>query len=202
MVESNFVLELALEQEEAGHAEAIIALADRRAIELVVPAWSLGEPHETLGRRAKDTKTTARTLREEASRLIRSRSSADLAETAGFLSNALDGRADGEARSLKKTLSRLLAAATVLPLSKSVVEAALQFQSAFGLSPQDAIVFASVDEYLRGLAKGPKVFINKDYADFFKSEIRIHFQQLECRLLSRIASARQFLENEVRRRDH
>jgi predicted nucleic acid-binding protein len=201
VIESNFVLELALQQEEAGHAEAIVALADRQAIELVVPAWSLGEPHETLGRRIKDRKSTAGTLQEEAIQLERSRLSSGLAETAAFLSNALGQRGHDEALSLERTLTRLLTAATVLPLSKSVVEAAVRFRGEFKLSPQDALVFASVDEHLRRLAKGPKVFINMD-TDFFKSEIRAHFQQLECKLLSRIATARQFLENEVRRRDH
>lgn len=201
MVESNFVLELAFQQEEAGHAEAIIALADRQAIELVVPAWSLGEPYETLIRRTKDRKATVQTLQQEAGRLMRSRLFSDLAETAKFLGEALKNRSPDEALSLERTLGRLLTAATVLPLSKSVVEAALLFRSEFDLSPQDALVFASVDEHLRRLAKGPKVFINKD-ADFFTSEIRAHFQELECKLLSRIATARQFLENEVRRRDH
>jgi hypothetical protein len=96
LVESNFVLELALEQEEAGHADAIVRLASERSIELVVPAWSLGEPYETLGRRTKDREATVRTLQREALQLVRSRSSAHLAKTAESLCTQLTKRSPSE----------------------------------------------------------------------------------------------------------
>ena len=52
-VESNFVLELALLQEEHDSCDAIIMLAETRDIELVVPAFSLAEPYEALVRRSR-----------------------------------------------------------------------------------------------------------------------------------------------------
>lgn len=43
-VESNFVLELALGQEQSASAEAILALAEAKKIELVVLGFALSEP--------------------------------------------------------------------------------------------------------------------------------------------------------------
>ena len=55
-VESNFILELALEQEQSSSCDAILSLGERQDIRLVLPAFSLSEPYETLVRRAKDRK--------------------------------------------------------------------------------------------------------------------------------------------------
>lgn len=58
-VESNFVLEIALEQREASSAEAILGLAENGEIELAIPAVALAEPFSKLGYRNVDRKTVA-----------------------------------------------------------------------------------------------------------------------------------------------
>ena len=50
-VESNFVLELALLQEQSASCEEILGLCEAGRVQLVVPAYSLAEPYETLVRR-------------------------------------------------------------------------------------------------------------------------------------------------------
>lgn len=50
-VETNFVLELALEQAQHESCEQLLRLSEGGRIELVIPAYSLVEPHETLRRR-------------------------------------------------------------------------------------------------------------------------------------------------------
>ena len=52
-VESNFVLELALLQEQSASGEAILRLGEEHRVHLVVPAYALVEPYETLARRHK-----------------------------------------------------------------------------------------------------------------------------------------------------
>jgi hypothetical protein len=47
-VESNFVLEQALEQEQCESCERLIGMASARSLQLVIPAFSLAEPHGTL----------------------------------------------------------------------------------------------------------------------------------------------------------
>lgn len=55
-VESNFVLELALAQEQSESCGEILSLSEARRIRLVVPAYSLAEPYETLARHQKNRK--------------------------------------------------------------------------------------------------------------------------------------------------
>ena len=53
-VESNFVLELVLEQEQHLACREIVRLAEAGIIELVVPAFGLLEPYMTLHRRHRE----------------------------------------------------------------------------------------------------------------------------------------------------
>lgn len=50
-VESNFLLEIALEQEQAEAALLILELADARLITLSIPSFALSEPFSTLAYR-------------------------------------------------------------------------------------------------------------------------------------------------------
>ena len=50
-VESNFVLEMALLQEEHQSCASIISLAESNSIDLAIPAFSLTEPYEVWRRR-------------------------------------------------------------------------------------------------------------------------------------------------------
>jgi predicted kinase len=53
-VESNFVLEIALEQEQSSSAEAILKLAESDTIELAFPSFALSEPFSTIMHRNKE----------------------------------------------------------------------------------------------------------------------------------------------------
>ncbi len=52
-VESNFVLEQALQQEQSDSCDAIVNLAVSGDISLVIPAFSLAEPHQALALKEK-----------------------------------------------------------------------------------------------------------------------------------------------------
>jgi hypothetical protein len=53
-VESNFVLEMALEQEQLVAAEAILSLAENNKIKLVFPSFVLSEPFEGVMRESRE----------------------------------------------------------------------------------------------------------------------------------------------------
>lgn len=52
-VETNFLLELALEQEQTAACEALLGLAEAGAITLSIPAFSVFEARSTIDQRAK-----------------------------------------------------------------------------------------------------------------------------------------------------
>jgi predicted nucleic acid-binding protein len=72
LAESNFVLEIALRQEQFEHAQRILRLAEERQLRLVVPACSLIEPYQTLIRRRSERKEFSRRLQAEIKLLQRS----------------------------------------------------------------------------------------------------------------------------------
>lgn len=72
-VESNFVLELALLQEQQDSCEKIIALCEADKAHLVIPAYSLIEPYETIIRYAKNRIKISNDLAMEVKQLSRSR---------------------------------------------------------------------------------------------------------------------------------
>src|SRR5262245_30641645 len=77
-VESNFLLELAFEQECGVDCEAIPQLAESGRITLVLPAFSVGECLEKLGRRKTQRLTIQKSLKEDLRELGRSKSRAAL----------------------------------------------------------------------------------------------------------------------------
>lgn len=63
-VETNFVLELALLQEQQQSCQKLLDLAEARRINLILPAFSLTEPYETLIRREKNRRNLSLITRE------------------------------------------------------------------------------------------------------------------------------------------
>jgi hypothetical protein len=79
-VESNFVLEIALRQDEVAECERLIALAQAGSIRLAIPACSLFEPFETMVRRRKQREAIFQKLRDELRELARTEAYAHLVE--------------------------------------------------------------------------------------------------------------------------
>jgi predicted nucleic acid-binding protein len=197
LIEANFVLELAFQQEEADEADRVVTFAETGRIQLVVPACALFEPYETLARRRKGRDATLARLRNELAQVARSKTFRNLAETSRAVTDALAESGEVEAKGLETTIRRLTSCATISPLTKSVIETALEYQAQFELEPQDAIVMASVDEHLKQCGGGHKVFVNKNHRDFLTPEIVERMGTHDCRLLPRISGARQYIEQQI-----
>lgn len=71
-VESNFVLEVALGQEESPSAESILVLAEGSKIELVFPGFALSEPFATVTQRDRDRRRLRSSFTEMLRQLQRS----------------------------------------------------------------------------------------------------------------------------------
>ena len=71
-VESNFVLKLALAQEQAASCEGILAYRVSGGAELVVPAYAMAEPFEALTRRGRERERLKGDLDRKLTQLARS----------------------------------------------------------------------------------------------------------------------------------
>ncbi len=70
-VETNFVLELVFQQQQSASCELILQLCEAGRAQLVVPAYSLAEPHEKLIRQANNRRELQKALQIELKQLVR-----------------------------------------------------------------------------------------------------------------------------------
>jgi predicted nucleic acid-binding protein len=198
LAESNFVLELALQQEQFEHAERILQLAENKHLRLVVPACSLMEPYQTLIRRRHERKEFRRRLQDEIKLLERSALHNRMNATSEHIAQILDAGTEIEMESLEKTIDRLMRICTVPELSLEIVRLGQAMQLGYGLEPQDAIVFASIDTVLNGLGTSTKVFVNKNSKDFATPLIEGRLEKHGCRLITSFSNACEYIQNELR----
>lgn len=197
--ETNFVFELALLREEAEHAERILRLSEEGRLQLILPAFSLAEPYESLVRRAKQRTRIHDELAAEIRELARSRPYAGLIATSRIVADILTESTQEEPNRLAAVLRRLIQHSNVIPLTGEVAVAGLAFQQSLGLSPQDALVFASVDAHLAGAPGVAKVFVNQNRRDFLNPRIIGRLAAADCRLMTSFAAARGYVESALPR---
>lgn len=198
--ESNFVLQLALEQEEGAAARSILDLAANGEIRLVIPACALFEPYETLIRRRRKRGRLVAEFRREVNELARSNAFSELADSCRSVTDTIDGSAVTEANALDDAIDRIARVAIVLPLTSPIVTAATAYRRLdYDLTPPDAIIFASIDDYLRSQDHRAKVFTTKDAAGFMKREIRDHLGNYNCRLIPKFVDTLGYVQSHLAR---
>lgn len=182
-VESNFVLEFALSQEQHESCERLIRLAEAEKINLVVPAYSLVEPHETLVRRARRRVEVSLALDAEVKQLSRSQSYHDEIDAMQQVSGLLARSSAEEKERFSVAVNRLLSVAQIIPLDTQIMVSASEQQLDHDLSPQDAIVYASVLTHLSTSPATAKCFLNRNSKDFDDPEIEETLSSYGCKML-------------------
>lgn len=193
-VESNFVLELAFQQEDNDSCDAIIKIAEANAIDLVIPAYCLAEPYERLVRRSRQRAELYRNLTSELRELSRSRPYSEFAEQFKDITDALLQVGSAEEGQFARTLQRLGEIAQVIPLEMDIMKSGMRLQDQLSLSPQDAIVHASILTHLESTSPGPKVFLNKNAKDFLTPDIQDQLGGYECRLITKFSDGLSYLQ--------
>lgn len=196
-VESNFVLELALVQEQSASCEEILGFCEASRLRLVVPAYSLAEPYATLTRRHEERKILKKELDDEFRQISRTASLSE--QLAGFkdLTAVLISVAQQEMQGLERVRSRLIEAAEVVPLDTSVLAAATQYQRIHGLSPQDALVYSSVLSHLKRVRAPESCFLNRD-KHFRDQNIIDELAGYNCRFLSQFDAGYSFIRKALK----
>lgn len=124
--ESNFVLELALEQEDCEHCQYFIDVALRGDVNLVLPAYALLEPVETLTRRVREWEQVARNVDTELKQLRRNPAlQADADALAGLALKGVKLATDRH----DKVRADLLRCARIIPIDGPVLMEAERFSA-------------------------------------------------------------------------
>ena len=196
-VESNFVLELAFLQEQHSACDTLLEMAEAGTIVLVMPAYCIGEPYERITRRERSRKELHRQLTVEIHELSRSKPYAGIADTSKDVSSVLIESGEAERTRLELALERILKAAVVIPLDGDVLRNAVIAQKELALSPQDALVYASVVSHLSA-QDGQKVFLNRNAKDFYVPEILELLEARSCKLIPSFVDGLAFVNSQTR----
>jgi predicted nucleic acid-binding protein len=195
-VETNFLLEIAFQQESYESCEEILRLARSGSISLVLPACSVAEGY--LGwyginlRRQKFHAELQNHLRE----MSRSASYRGIADE---YRNVLDALVAGREESRNRLVAAIASIETdgaTIPVTAPMFAMVALDEEAHSLSPQDGLVLASVKSHARK-NDGPKCFITKD-KDFNKPAIREELGA-ECEVLMNFDDAVGYIKNVLRR---
>ncbi|HJQ70583.1 MAG TPA: PIN domain-containing protein [Blastocatellia bacterium] len=198
-VETNFVLELAFLQEECEQAERIANLAESGEIQLVIPAFSGGEPYERMIRRSRDRKALHDRLAVEIKELSRSSPYTNIDDTSRELTAILSESASDEKARLDAVVLRLTNLSRMIPLDNDVLRISIGYQGQFALGIQDAIVFASVVSHLQSLdLTEEKLFVTKNRNDFLNPDISDVLSSHNCKLFFRFMQAIGYIESVLR----
>jgi predicted nucleic acid-binding protein len=145
-VETNFVLEQAFLQEENGSCTRLLEAAEAKDIELVLPAYSIGEPYEKLIRRRRERRQLSDRLRQELHELRRSAPYANEAEQYSDLARLLIDSNEQENQRLNEILFPILEIATIIPTDADVLKNALIAQRDLGPRPHLRHLWGTQDE--------------------------------------------------------
>ncbi len=198
-VETNFVLELVFQQEQEQSCKDILALCKSGTIRLVIPAYSLAEPHEKLFRQNRKRKEIQQFLENELKQLSRSTTYQKRLEDISNISTLLIQSNEEETQRLFEYRHQLLHIANIIPLTTTILVAALQYESTYDLTPQDAIVFSSVIHHLSEQVDPQNCFLNKNSKDFDNPDIVDALQSYNCRMIPRFVDGLQFLQSQFPR---
>lgn len=180
-VETNFLLEVALGQEQAEAAGEILAHAERGEFELAVPAFSLAEPFSTVTHRHRDRRQLASALSVQAKDLLRSAPHQQDALSLEPLVGVLVQIGRRETDRLVSTVERLLTVATIVQVDLPIFQNAMRYRATHELSEQDAIIYAAIVSHLAGISDtGPHYFVSKNSKDFNIPGIAQELSQLAC----------------------
>lgn len=198
--ESNFTLELAFLRPQSDSCGALAKLAESGAIQLVIPAFCGSEPYESMVRRSKDRQSVRDQLVAEINELSRSAPYTDITNTAEAIIAILSQSARDEKNRLDDTLLHLTEIARIIPLTSSVLAVSLTYQTRFHLSPQDAIVLASIAADLESVEHGlEKLFVTQNKTDFLEPDILKLMSAHGCKVLFRFDNAVGYVESIIKR---
>ena len=178
-VESNFILELALEQEDSAAAEALLLGAEQSLLQLVIPAFSLSEPFSTMAHRSRERTRLGKQLEENFRQLRRSRRHAATIQPVENTPVVLLGLEKAESDMLDLVTTRVLQHARHIELTSSSFARALEYRREYDLSTSDAVIYASVIADARHQPPGEsKLFISRNTKDFDIPQVRSELASL------------------------
>ena len=196
-VETNFLLEVAYLQERCDSCQEIIELAKVGAISLAMPAFSAAEARATWRRRVSERQDFLSASQRPIRDISRSQLFRGLGEQFREVVRALAADNEESRERLENTIRAIEAHGTVIPLTSEIVMMGQFHELAYSLSPQDALVLASVRSHAEN-EPGPKCFVSQDAKDFANPMVYDELSPTNCKVIANFADALAYIRNAIR----
>lgn len=196
-VETNFVLELTFEQEESSSCEKILQLCETGKTKFVIPAYSLAEPHEKLIRQAKNRRQLQKSLTDEVKQLLRTASYTSRIRSIQDLAILMIQSNEEERQRFIKFRERIFKVGEIIALDANILVEAATFEATYDLTPQDALIYASVVNHLQKYKPPRACFLNRNSKDFDSPDIVDELKQLNCKMIPRFDRGYNFLKSQL-----
>ncbi len=195
LVETNFLLHIALQQEQAGAAESLLGRADSGEIQLCIPAVCLSEATSrvTYGRleRRRESERLNTLVKQLGQSTPHVAVSAALREVAKSVVET--GTADVAA--VWGVLDRCMKIALALPLDAAAWSHTQSARSQFNMEIGDAMVLGSIVSFLESARPAESVFVSTDFEAFDAQDVKERLSALGCRYLKQFAYVGTFLDS-------
>lgn len=180
-VESNFLLELAFTQEQHDGAETILHWAEAGHIALLLPGNCIAEPLSTLALRHRRRTQLAGEMARQVTDLARSSALAAEAVLLTPVPERLSSINDRELALIDSIMSRVLAAAHVIPITASIFTDSRRLRRAYDLPPQDALIVAAILAHSQSAAERiDSFFVSRNWRDFDDAGIIAELARTLC----------------------
>lgn len=196
-VETNFVLELTFEQEQCASCEQILQLCEVGQAKLIIPAYSLAEPHEKLSRQAKSRRELQQSLNIELRQLSRTASYTSRIRSIQDVASLMVQSNEEEQYRFIQYRERLLKIGEIVALTTDILIEAASCEAIYDLTPQDALVYTSVLNHLRRYQPRQSCFLNRNVKDFDSPDIVDELSRFNCRMIPQFDHGFSFLRSQL-----
>lgn len=193
-VKTNFVLEMVFQQEQSASCDQILRFCESGHVKLIIPAYSLAEPHEKLLRQAKSRRELQQGLNVELRQLIRTAPYTTRISSIQDIAGLLIQSNEEEQNRFTHYRDRILRIAEIVPLTSTVLAEAAANEEPFDLKPQDALVYTSVITHLRQSNPSIACFLNRNSKDFDNPDIVDELGKHNCRMIARFDQGIRFIQ--------
>jgi hypothetical protein len=194
VVETNYIVELILQQEEAAACEELRSLCTNTSARMVVPSFAIAEAGMVLERRSRERLNFIRTdLAGHAREVGRAKTLSRVNDILRALDDELLSSERDVAAAwfhFRVDLDRM----EVIPMTAEILEETMAIQLGREIDRlPDAIIFASVKKYLedarRSGIKDPACFVSRDDKAFGTSKILNQLRRLDCTFVNSFPNA-------------
>lgn len=188
-VETNFLLEVAFQQEEHLPCSALLAELAGGTLDIRIPAFAIAEARLARRRRAAERTELLHRVQRELRELSRAAEWSELRAQSGALLGALTASGEAARGRLEAAIEAIVRGGRVLPLDAEIIARAGNVENWFALASPDALVFASVMQDAERVDAGAKIppdkcFLNRNAPDFTTPPVQDELRRVSCRLLT------------------